>query len=79
MVVKMSMTIKDARDQMRDIAVTDIPMVTSRGDAVSRKKKPAQEDRKVKSREVCVGMCESELVRAVLVFYQTVINGNTAS
>lgn len=45
---------------MRDIAVTDIPMVTSRGNAVRRKKKPAEEDRKVKSQEVCVSVCESE-------------------
>lgn len=59
-VVKMVMMSKDATDQVRDIAVTDIPMVTSQGNAVSRKKKPAEEDRKVKSREVCVGMCQSE-------------------
>lgn len=60
-VVKLVMMMtRDATDQMRDIAVTDIPMVTSRGNAVSRKKKPAEEDRKVKSQEVCVGVCESE-------------------
>lgn len=51
--VRMMMT-RDATDQMRDTAVTDIPMVTSRGNAESRKKKPAEEDRKVKRQEVCV-------------------------
>lgn len=54
------MMMRDAKDQMRDIAVTDIPMVTSQGNAVSRKKKSAEEDRKVKSQEVCVGVFESE-------------------
>lgn len=84
MVVKMAVKVmimmtRDATDQMRDIAVTDIPMVTSRGNAVSRKKKPAEEDRKVKSQEECVGACESELVRAGLVFSHAVINASAAS
>lgn len=54
--------------------MTDIPMVTSQGNAVRKKKKPAEEDRKVKSQEVRVvvceseRMCDSELVRAGLVF-----------
>lgn len=54
MVRMMTMMTRDATDQMRDTAVTDIPMVTSRGNAESRKKKPAEEDRKVKRQEVCV-------------------------
>lgn len=56
----MVIMIKDAKNQMGDIAVTDIPMVTSQGNAVGRKKKPAEEDRKVKSREVCEGVCKRE-------------------
>lgn len=60
MVVDMVIMIKGARNQMGDIAVTDIPMVTSQGNAVGRKKKPAEEDRKVKSREVCEGVCKRE-------------------